>query len=105
MIELTNEHLKKGGYSAEDVKKALKIGDLSPILKDIPYFYDVLSQNKTFFLFERASHVFSEASRVYQFKAICDDSSLEEDTKVEKLGKLMNDSHFSCKDLFDCSSE
>ena len=81
------------------------IDDLGLVLKDIPYFYEVLSQNKTFFLIERATHVFSEASRVYQFKEICSDDSLEEDDKVNKLGKLMNESHLSCRDLFDCSSD
>lgn len=72
MLELSNEHLKKGGYSPEDVKKELGVSDLGEILKDIPYFYEVLSQNKTFSLWERATHVFAEASRVYKFKEICD---------------------------------
>jgi hypothetical protein len=48
MIDLVNTHIKKGGYSHDDVKKALNVGDLSIILKDIPYFYDVLSQNIRF---------------------------------------------------------
>lgn len=43
MLELTNTYLKKGGYNHEDVKKALNVDDLSVILKDIPYFYEVLS--------------------------------------------------------------
>ncbi len=105
MLELTKEHLKKGGYSADEVKSSLKVDDLSKILKDIPYFYEVLSQNKTFLLNERATHVFSEANRVYQFKAICDDEAIPEDEKVLKLGRLMNESHFSCKVLYECSSD
>lgn len=42
---------------------------------------------------------------MYQFKDICSDDSLQEDDKVNKLGKLMNESHTSCRDLFDCSSD
>lgn len=82
MLDLTKKHLKKGGYNQEDIKKALNIDDLGLVLKDIPYFYEVLSQNVKFFLFERATHVFSEASRVYQFKDICSDDSILEDDKV-----------------------
>lgn len=73
MLDLTKEHLKKGGYSIDDLKKALKVNDLSNVLKDIPYFFEVLNQNKSFALYERAAHVFSEANRVYKFKEICDD--------------------------------
>ena len=105
MLDLTKEHLKKGGYSLDDVKKAINVGDLSQVLKDIPYFYEVLEQNKTFHLFERATHVFAEASRVYKFREICDNMTLEEDDKVVELGKLMNESHFSCKVLYECSSD
>jgi N-acetylgalactosamine kinase len=105
MLELTKEHLKKGGYSLDDLKKALKVNDLSNVLKDIPYFYEVLNQNKSFQLYERATHVFSEAQRVYKFKEICEDSTLEEGDRVKKLGTLMNESHFSCKVLYECSSD
>jgi|LauGreDrversion4_2_1035121.scaffolds.fasta_scaffold435616_1 N-acetylgalactosamine kinase len=73
MLELTNEHIKKGGYSIEEVKKAINVGDLSIVLKDIPYFYEVLEQNKSFHIYERATHVFAEAARVYKFRAICED--------------------------------
>jgi galactokinase len=55
--------------------------------------------------YERATHVFAEASRVYQYKETCEDSTLDQEAKVEKLGKLMNESHFSCKVLYECSSE
>ena len=105
MLELVTTHLKKGSYSQDEVKNALNVPDLSPVLKDIPYFYDVLSQNKTFLLNERATHVFSEAGRVYKYKAICDDQDIANEEKVKKLGHLMNESHFSCKVLYDCSSE
>ena len=105
MLDLTKEHLKKGGYSQDEIKQALRVSDLSPVLKDIPYFYEVLNQNKTFNLYERATHVFTEASRVYKYKAICDDEALPEEDKIKKLGHLMTESHFSCKVLYECSSE
>ena len=73
MLELVKTHLKKGGYNHDRVKEELKTPELSVLLKDIPYSYEVLSQNYSFNLYERAYHVFGEASRVYEFKAICDD--------------------------------
>jgi galactokinase len=41
---------------------------------------------------------------VQDFKKICDDESLDENEKVQKLGKLMNESHVSCDMLYECSS-
>ena len=49
--------------------------------------------------------MFGEAERVYQFKEVCEDEALDQETKVAKLGQLMSESHFSCKDFYDCSSE
>lgn len=45
-------------------------------------------------------HVFSEAQRVYYFKDAC---KLEPALAFEKMGRLMNQSHESCRDLYDCS--
>jgi N-acetylgalactosamine kinase len=50
-------------------------------------------------------HVFSEAKRVYDFKEVCDRDNLDDQAKSKLLGHLMNDSHKSCRDLYDCSSE
>ena len=42
--------------------------------------------------------MFSEAQRVYDFKAVADSTS-----DLTALGKLMNASHKSCSQLYDCS--
>ncbi|XP_052099776.1 N-acetylgalactosamine kinase-like [Mytilus californianus] len=57
---------------------------------------------KSFKLHDRATHVFSEANRVLQFKRTCD---LKPDDASVVLGNLMNDSHTSCRDLYQCSCE
>lgn len=49
-------------------------------------------------------HVFSEAKRVHDFKAFCDNKEMKEDERAQKLGELMNTSHESCHKLYDCSS-
>eukprot|EP01102_Stenamoeba_stenopodia_P017035 TRINITY_DN6047_c0_g1_i1.p1 TRINITY_DN6047_c0_g1~~TRINITY_DN6047_c0_g1_i1.p1 ORF type:complete len:490 (-),score=102.02 TRINITY_DN6047_c0_g1_i1:94-1503(-) len=53
-------------------------------------------------LYKRAKHVFSESQRVFSFYELCqkDDESI-----IKELGSLMNDSHTSCRDLFNCSCD
>lgn len=64
----------------------------------------ILSQNTqdvtTFKLYQRAKHVYSEAARVIAFKAVCDDPPAN---AVQLLGDLMNRSHASCRDMYECS--
>ena len=61
MLDVVKANLKKGGYTQDEIKKELNIDDLSLVLSDIPFFYEVLSQNIKFYLYERAYHVFGEA--------------------------------------------
>ncbi|XP_040269954.1 N-acetylgalactosamine kinase [Bufo bufo] len=64
----------------------------------------VLSQNtqdvSTFKLYQRAKHVYSEAARVLAFKNVCDEAPAN---AVQLLGDLMNQSHVSCRDMYECS--
>lgn len=53
-----------------------------------------------FKLHQRAVHVYSEAGRVWKFKAICDKQPPD---ALKQLGQLMTDSHASCRDLYECS--
>lgn len=73
-------------------------------MQSIPHIGEVQSKNAAFNLYERAYHVFGEAKRVHDFKAVCDDENMEEEAKVIRLGELMNASHKSCDMLFECSS-
>ncbi|BDA42361.1 N-acetylgalactosamine kinase [Coccomyxa sp. Obi] len=57
-----------------------------------------------FKLRDRALHVFSEAARVPEFKAACD-SNAPADQKLLELARLMDLSHASCRDLYECSCE
>ena len=78
-------------------------GQLSPVL-----IYGARPVEATHFhLYSRAKHVFSEALRVLQFRDLCLESQssslLSVEDTLQALGKLMNESHESCSDLFDCS--
>ena len=54
----------------------------------------------SFKLRDRAYHVYSEAGRVLQFKAVCERG---EPDAMATLGKLMSDSHTSCSHGYQCS--
>lgn len=56
---------------------------------------------ETFKLKQRAQHVFSEADRVRQFSEAC--ATLQGEEALITLGRLMNASHDSLRDLYECS--
>ncbi|XP_043083640.1 N-acetylgalactosamine kinase [Puntigrus tetrazona] len=97
MLELVEEVLHPEPYSRDEICRSLGIS--AQQLRE-----DVLSANTQhatdFKLYQRARHVYGEAARVLQFKAVCDSSPV---TAVAQLGDLMNQSHASCRDLYECS--
>ncbi|KAK4478346.1 hypothetical protein RD792_017636 [Penstemon davidsonii] len=95
------EFLKEEPYTADDIEKITN-EKLEAIFANSPSSLDVLKVAKHFKLHQRASHVYSEAKRVYAFKDTVASKSSEEDI-LKKLGNLMNESHYSCSVLYECS--
>ncbi|KAM8907468.1 N-acetylgalactosamine kinase isoform 3-T3 [Lycaon pictus] len=97
MLQITEDTLHPEPYSPEEVCRCLGIS-LQELRTQIlsPNTQDVL----TFKLYQRAKHVYSEAARVLQFKKICEEAP---DNMVQLLGELMNQSHASCRDMYECS--
>ncbi|XP_070406439.1 N-acetylgalactosamine kinase-like [Nothobranchius furzeri] len=97
MLALVQEVLDPEPYSREEVCKVLCVTPEQ-------FFTELLSANTQhlthFKLHQRAKHVYGEAARVMKFKSICDSGSAE---SIKLLGALMNQSHASCKDLYECS--
>ncbi|XP_078484595.1 LOW QUALITY PROTEIN: N-acetylgalactosamine kinase-like [Ciona intestinalis] len=73
------------GMSGEEVKEKL--------------LFKNTSQVDSFKLKQRATHVFSEARRVFKFKEVCSETT----NPLVKLGELMNESHDSCSRLYEAS--
>jgi len=101
--------VKALGITLEDLMVGLKRG--KSVLKNLRTLtkYRLPLQN-------RALHVYGEASRVQNFKDLCtstfdlEDGELpeygpQEERVVSRLGKLMTDSHVSCRDKYECSCE
>ena len=64
----------------------------------------VLDMFDTFKLYQRAVHVYSEKQRVYDFAQICADTRYDPEKRAKLLGSLMDMSHTSCSELYECSS-
>lgn len=96
-VDLVSHTLHKEPYTRAEVCQILE-------MKEEDFVNKVLSaktaQVHTFKLYQRATHVFSEAGRVLSFKRICDEADSE---APQKLGTLMNESHRSCRDMYECS--
>ncbi|XP_030621979.1 N-acetylgalactosamine kinase [Chanos chanos] len=97
MLELLEEVLHPEPYSREEICKTL--GITAEQLCDS--ILSVNTQHVTHFqLYQRAKHVYGEAARVLQFKGVCDSDPAD---AIVQLGTLMNESHASCRDLYECS--
>ncbi|PIA52431.1 hypothetical protein AQUCO_01000361v1 [Aquilegia coerulea] len=100
-VAAVNELLKEEPYTAEDIEKLIE-ESLTTVFGSSQSSLDVLRAAKHFKLFQRASHVYSEAKRVHAFKDTVQ-SQLSDEEMLKKLGNLMNDSHYSCSVLYECS--
>ncbi|KAL3505609.1 hypothetical protein ACH5RR_030991 [Cinchona calisaya] len=95
------ELIKEEPYSAEDIEKITET-KLEVIFAVSPTSLDVLRAAKHYKLHQRAAHVYSEAKRVHAFKDTVS-SNLSDEDMLKKLGNLMNESHYSCSVLYECS--
>jgi len=96
MLKLVDKHLKKDNYSIEDICKELGI-DEEEIIQNYLTRLDgseIKLSDYSFKSHSRCYHVFSETLRVQKFINSKD---------IKELGKLMNESHYSLRDDFECS--
>ena len=105
MLGVVEQHLHQHPYTREEVCQILEVTSeelekesLNVVAKDM----------QSFKLHMRATHVFGEAGRVFAFKdkANCVAAGESGDLPVAvELGQLMNESHYSCSKLYECSCE
>ncbi|KAI0982224.1 hypothetical protein GJ496_004226 [Pomphorhynchus laevis] len=103
LVELVKQHLKVDGYTQDEIMKILDINKsklhgeiLTPNTIRVTRFYPR----------QRLLHVFTETERVDIFVTKCKSLQQADNSQevLSHLGLLMNESHSSCKDLYDCSS-
>ncbi|XP_028109771.1 galactokinase-like isoform X1 [Camellia sinensis] len=104
-VVAVKELLSEEPYRAENIEKITE-ENLQSIFADSPTSLDVLKVARQYKLFQRASHVYSEAKRVHAFKDTVSSNLscyCSEEDMLKKLGDLMNESHYSCSVLYECS--
>ncbi|CAG8471600.1 1332_t:CDS:2 [Acaulospora colombiana] len=110
-----SEPNKREGHSLDELAELLNLSKSEIHAKFLSKFP---VRAERFHLYKRSKHVFDEALRVLRFHEIClaSEKSNVGDREVkendvggqetfENLGRLMNQSHESCKKLFDCSCD
>jgi N-acetylgalactosamine kinase len=100
MLSVVDEILHPEPYTREELIKILGVSDAELVEFSLKSKNDSTLDMTSFPLHARATHVFSEAERVHAFKHICDEGA--QDATV-RLGNLMNESHYSCSEHYDCS--
>ncbi|CAG5098913.1 Oidioi.mRNA.OKI2018_I69.XSR.g16085.t1.cds [Oikopleura dioica] len=94
----------KGSRKPNDILSRAQVLELLDISEE-EFATKILSPNtqqvQEFNVFKRADHVYLEALRVVQFENIC---STGGNNTLEKLGILMDGSHWSCSKGYECSS-
>ncbi|VVC32165.1 Hypothetical protein CINCED_3A006367 [Cinara cedri] len=95
MIELVHQHLHVDKYSKKEICEILNVSKNE--LDEVSLTPNTIDVTE-FFLHQRALHVFEEAKRMETFCKLCENSGSASD-----LGKLMDDSHSSLRDLYQCS--
>ena len=121
IVYLAKQHLKAGKYTGPMVEELLGVTleehfkDNDALLKSIAFARGgdgegggeggkKVKEGPGFHLQARALHVYTEAKRVDTFVSICKDAKAAPMDKLLRLGKLMRESHKSCRELYDCSS-
>merc|ERR1719474_437072 len=101
--------LKNDVYSIGDLRdefEDVSLVDLLHGLRTAPQTLEKLRKTgKKLELHNRALHVYTEAHRVETFRSFCAANEKKKATSalLTKMGNILNESHESCRDLYDCS--
>jgi|EP00624_Nannochloropsis_granulata_P006887 N-acetylgalactosamine kinase len=97
-------HLPAGQVPVRKLQRSMSVGDFFPPFPDkhSEVAELVVANTTSFNLRDRAVHVLNEADRVQRFAALCH-SAAATISCAQSLGVLMNESHTSCMNLYECS--
>jgi N-acetylgalactosamine kinase len=108
MAELALQYLHTSPYSLHEVSLLLNmsVDDITQTFaRHIPHMN---LNDMQLYLQQRAYHVFTEASRVLTFQRLCKENAANPTTSNDcllSLGNLMQTSHISCRDMYECSCD
>lgn len=105
MQEVARAALHSEPYTTAELEGLLGVKmEQKTLFADRPAAALVLEKNDIFKCLDRVLHVYGEAERVLSFRAVCESEDSME-SKLEKVGMLMSQSHESCDKLYECSCE
>lgn len=103
MLAMIPSHLgQSNGYTLAEIASILST--TAPVLlQRLTSRFPIRAE--TFHLARRATHVFSEAFRVLEFKSLLQhhQPALSASFLLPRLGALMNETQTSCREVYDCS--
>ena len=106
MQEVARAALHSEPYTTAELEELLGVEmTQEKLFADRPAAALVLEKNSSFKCLDRVLHVYGEAERVQTFRAVCEEEGEVMEKKLEKVGKLMSESHTSCDGLYECSCE
>ena len=102
-VAAVNKFLKEGTFTAKQIEEDLgfKVGELFD--EDDAVAKRVIEEINAFKPHARATHVYTEKQRVYDFAQVCADSRYSKSKAAAILGSLMDTSHKSCDEWYECS--
>ncbi|CAG7818836.1 unnamed protein product [Allacma fusca] len=100
LLGLVDKELHEEPYTVSELMKVLNVDE--SFLRENSTIKATFSSSSTFKLRQRIQHVYSEAGRVELFRSVCQEE-LGYPGVLRKLGKLMNMSHQSLRELYQCS--
>ncbi|EDW19512.1 N-acetylgalactosamine kinase [Drosophila mojavensis] len=100
-VKLIDQQLKKSLYTREDICEGLGITEQE---LETDFLTSSTQHMQQFKLRQRALHVIQESGRVVQFRQICEQLQRRSSKQdIEQLGQLMQQSHHSLRELYECS--
>jgi N-acetylgalactosamine kinase len=108
MADIVRANLQRAPYTIDSIARELGLSEQQVV---DTYCVELLAADGSrtvpatheFRLYQRALHVFTEVTRVWQFAALCCGATNDTSEVEQRLGELMNQSHQSCRELFECS--
>lgn len=102
MPSVVKECLHEEFYSKEEICQLLGITNIEEAIVSMsPQAKEAANRLNSYRLYQRAMHVFQEAGRVTTFQKMA--TLTHQEGVGVKLGQLMNDSHYSCSNVYECS--
>ena len=100
MSSVVSQSLHTEPYTRKEICQLLEINDAELTSECLT---EKSKEVESFQLYRRAKHVYEEANRVYLFNSTANSSDGGASETAKELGGLMDSSHSSCRDDYDCS--